>query len=228
MKKTNLLVLAMTMISVGVLAQGSIVLSDADIGPGVATDSADNGAAWFSGNLSLQVWWAPGTNSNIAAINAAYLSGDSGVGYSLVENGEFVDEANVTVYVDGGTFTYNALGLALPNIPSDTVNTFVLVGSAQNGGLNGFIAFTNSDGGNLAANGQPAALSGWNAINQDLVMIQDGLPPPPIPEPTPISLASVGGLSLWLFRCRRNPSQNLAVNKTQNDSQKSGAGWKAV
>lgn len=225
MKKTFLTALAITTISVGALAQGSIELTDANIGPGVATDSADGGA-WFSGSLNLQVWWAPGTNSNIAAINAAYLSGDSGVGYNLVNNGGFTQEANVVVYVFEGTFTYNALGVALPNIPSDTVNTFVLVGSVQNAGLNGFIAFTNPDGGNLAASGQPAALSGWDAINQDLVMFQDGLPLPPIPEPTAMSLASVGGLSLWLIGWRRYPNRFFNVSKTRSDSRKTGAGWK--
>ena len=196
MKKTILTALAVTGIATGAFAQGSINLSDAPINPGVATDNA---TAWVTGSVTFQIWWLAGVGnqSAINAINAADLAGNGAQAISLLTTDGFTQEASgLTATVSGGTFTYNLNGVALPNIPTATQNTFAIVGIF--GALQGAIAFANGDGGNLAAvpAGTPANLDGWNTLGQNLILS-------PVPEPTTMALAGLGSLSLFLFR-RRN------------------------
>lgn len=197
MKKTLLTALAATAITTGAFAQGSLNFTDANINPGVATDNA---TAWVTGSVTFSIWWLAGTanTSIVNAINAADLAGNGGTTAAQLTADGFTSEVSgLVASVSGGTFTYNVAGVALPNIPTSTQNTFAILASF--GSLTGSIAFVNGDGGSLSAvpAGTPANLDGWNALGQNLVLST------PVPEPTTMALAGLGSLSLFLFRRRK-------------------------
>jgi hypothetical protein len=201
MKKTVITTIATLGITVGAFAQGSLFLSDADIGPGVALSGANQAnpaqSAFFSGSLEIQVWFENSTTdaNGISAINANINSGT----YKAPDLTNYKEEADITgIQVNSGTFTYsqNSGSVALPDAPTSGTGTFVLIGIA--GSSEGAIAFQNATGGNpnIVPPGNPANPDGWDGLGQNLVLSAT-------PEPSTIALGGIGAASLLLFRRRK-------------------------
>ncbi len=207
MKKIILTVAAATGLSAGAFAQGSLLMDDSVLNPGVSIgvgQTSPSTTAWYTGSVTLQVWYLAGSSSaDVTSLNAANgLSTGQGAAYTSLSTLGFTDEATVSETVSGGVFKGG--NLALPNIPTSATGTFAIVaftGSAFANSLDsGLIAFINSTGGNLSATpipGTPAELTGWNTVNQNLNLVSA------VPEPTTMALAGLGGLSLFLLRRKK-------------------------
>jgi hypothetical protein len=114
---------------------------------------------------------------------------------------------STTLGADSGTvangnlnLTNGTIGLT-GGVPTATTIDMALVATATIGGVGyeGIIAFANNSGGNPIATppGVPAVLTGWGNLNENLVLS-------PIPEPSTLALAGLGGLTLLLFRRRQS------------------------
>jgi hypothetical protein len=197
-------------LSVGAFAQGSLLLDDSVINPGVSvgvtSPSATTTADWYTGSISLDVYYLAGTDtSDIDAINAFNgVQNSSAAVLSLLAADQFTLETTADETVSGGVFKGGTV--SLPNIPTSATGTFVILGftGAAPGTAEAYadaIAFANSTGGNPAATpipGTAATLAGWNTLNQNMALTLSS-----VPEPGTMALSALGGLSLFFFRRKK-------------------------
>jgi PEP-CTERM motif len=215
-KKFIITTVAVSALSLSALAQGSLnvnatVANDPGITlQGVNATSTTLATTYFSGTMSLQVWFLAGTTvpANIDALNgingtaaAALLGPDGFTEVSTTTfGGSTVGSVNGTI--SGGSFAFGGnIGLGSA-VPTATQGVLALVGTAvggANAGWIGVIDFVNSTGGNptTVPAGTPATLTGWGALNQNLVLTS------PVPEPSTMALAGLGGVAALLFRRRK-------------------------
>jgi hypothetical protein len=220
MKKQIFTILAAGSLSLSAFAQGSVSINDylPPYYPGVTTQGANaintqTATTWFTGTLSLSIYYAASATTNqLNAINA-YLNQTNGYAYALALLGTdgFVKASTTTLTngivgsvsgtVTGGQFAFSPSAIGLTGVPSSTSAYLALVATVVGGTYNGYsgiIAFANSTGGSPlgGAPGTPALLTGWGTLNENLVLSQ-------VPEPATLALLGFGGLSLLLFR-RKN------------------------
>ena len=177
----------------------------------LATD-VNNATTWFTGNASYQVWYAaPGTVSQaqLNAINAYNNTEGSVIAFGLLSADGFTEVASGdggSSFLGPGSYVANtdASGtVVLPGVPPNTsaylaiVITDTTIGDGMTG-WEGVLAFANNTGGNPDTYPPqiPAFLTGWDNLDVNLVLS-------PIPEPSTLALAGLGGLSLLLFRRQR-------------------------
>jgi len=224
MKKQIAVILATGALSLSVMAQGSIFV-DATLpafggAGGITTQGASatsiaSATTWLNipgtagNNFSLSVYFVPtasftGTYS-IATINS-YLNVSGGVTTALADMAAdgftMATAAPVSGNVNYGAFNFATSLVNLPNVTTSATGYMALLGTSLTGstaGWEGVVAFGNqSAGGNPAATpaGNPASLTGWNTLAENLVLS-------PVPEPATLAMAALGGASLLLFRRRK-------------------------
>lgn len=198
MKKIILTTLAAGCLSFSAFSQGSVNIGTGGLAVnnagittfGVNAQSTSLASQWFTGNLTWQLYYAAGgtvTPSALAAINAFNnVANGAPLAVALLGTDGFTQIAGgAAPGSDGGfTATNSASGLvSLPTVPASTSAFLALVltdtsAGAMNG-WQGVLAFANSTGGNPAGSppGVPANLTGWDALNVNLVMSS-------VPEPT--------------------------------------------
>lgn len=225
MKKTLLTLGSILGVSASAFAQGSVTIETQSTSPGVAVGqwnpnlTSGTGTAvgnWYTGSLALQIYYAPGSDSNaaseIAAINSPEaINAGLNFGYFYADTDftlETISSASsgtlspsgttVTVNCNSGSFDTT---VDLPNVPSDSNAYWVVFGTATIGGktLPGLVGLANMSTG--AAGSPEDDASAWNAagINLDLTYLDVA----PIPEPTTFALAGLGGLSMLTLRRRK-------------------------
>jgi hypothetical protein len=194
--------------------------------PGVTTQGvnatlttlAEASPLWFTGQLSLAIYEVgtmSGATYSLATINS-YLNVSGGASIALGDlTADGYVEASTTTYTGStvGSVTGNMSegyfptafspgNIGLTGVPTATSAYLALVGTVLNGadvGYSGVIAFANSTGGNpnqTPTAGTPATLTGWNTLNENLVLS----PVVASPEPATMALVGLGSLSLMLFR----------------------------
>jgi hypothetical protein len=201
MNKQILSAMATLSLAPGALGQGTIGLTDGDITPGVATDTA---GYYYTGTFGIQVWGinaatvpaginvSPGPGSGVAAYNA------------MVADGFTLEATFVNQTMNKGGFGIGSV--SLPSIPGplavialvvwDTSATSwgAMLSSANANTRAGVIAFVNPvTVFDPSLPLTPAPLTGWT---QDLVMTS-------VPEPGAFALAGLGGAVLFLYHRRR-------------------------
>jgi hypothetical protein len=226
MKKTMLIVLATTGLTVGALAQGpgTILLAN-DFAPPyrvVATDTPGNP---YTGTFGIEVW---GLNAGSVppGLNLAPSPGSGVTAYDAMRADGFVLQASFAgVRMSSGLF--NLRVVMLPTIPGTEAvlalavwDTSASSWEAMQVGADsdtraGVIAFVNPVTMLTVNPGTPAELTGWT---DDLVMTT-------IPEPSLVTVAALGGVLLLLVRRRRwsagHTKDNLQHWLTKSDYEKS-------
>jgi hypothetical protein len=220
MKKLIVTAFASSCLSLGVFAQGSININATVANdPGVTLQGANaastaSATTYFTGTLSLQIWYLAGT-SVPGNINNLINTTDGGqqAAANLVSDG-FTEVSTTTPTgstvgavsgtVSGGTLSFSPSTIGLSStVPTASTNVLAIVGTAvggANAGWEGVLAFVNPTGGNPNQSGglPPAALTGWGALNDNLV-----LDPTASPEPTTIAFAALGLGSFLIARRRK-------------------------
>lgn len=232
MKKT-LLALGFVAIAAAALGQGQINIECETTSSGVAVQQWDHTLAggsgtakgdWYRGTLTVELYYAPeGTTaaSQVDAINAAEEAG--GNASSSVPLADLSADTDFTLQTLAApsngtlgtgdtsaiisTLTFGGAGafgvtVELPNIPANSTGDFILAGMATINGYTyeGLVGFDDqATGGSYTTNPPGTAADDQNAwdaagINLDLA---------PVPEPTTLALAGLGGFCLLLFRRQR-------------------------
>ena len=211
MKKIILTFVATVGLAAGAIAQGSIAVDNSANSEGLsigATQAAGQGN-FFSGNYTMQVWYLNGalpsnvtSDGNLNTTGLAAYNNLTADGFTL--GGTF---ANQTITAaNAGSFALGEIDMA--GASATTIIALVAWTSGANGNSatvsatyagatsGGVFAFANPTA-NYTANPAPtpSSLSGWDGPN-DLVMV-------PVPEPTTMALAGLGGLSLFLARRKK-------------------------
>jgi hypothetical protein len=212
--------LSMSAFAQGSINTGALLGND----PGVTTQGvnatstllAEASPLWYAGQMSLAIYEVgtmTGATYSLATINS-YLNVSGGASIALGDlTADGYVEASTTTLTGStvGSVTGNFTGgyfptafapsnIGLTGVPTQTGVYLALVGTALNGpdvGYSGVIAFANNTGGNPDATptpGTPTTLTGWNTLNENLVLSQN------VPEPVTMALFGLGGLSLMLFR----------------------------
>ena len=216
MKKIILTTLAAGCLTFSAFSQGSIYIGTGGLAVnnagvttfGVNAQNTATASQWFTGNLTWQLWYAPSGSVNpsqLTAINAFnnVANGASSALQLLSGDGFTQIAGGAAPCSDGGfTATNNSSGqINLPTVPTSTSAFLALVltdtsAGAMNG-WEGVLAFANGTGGNPTATppGLPTNLTGWDALNVNLVMSS-------VPEPATMVLVGLGGLALVAFRRR--------------------------
>ena len=222
--KKILTALVMGFVCSGANGQGSIdINSGLTNDPGISTQgeyatSTANATTWFTGTISLEVFAvASASESQLTAINS-YLNEMGGI-YSaldLLQRDGFIEVStttltgsivgSVTGSISDGSFIFNPSLIGLSSaVTTDSTESLALYATAVGGtyaGWSGIIAFNNNVGGNQTVfppgTAAAAELSGWGALNENLVLSLQA-----VPEPTSLALAGLGILSLFLFRRKK-------------------------
>jgi hypothetical protein len=220
MKKTMLIVLATAGLTVGALAQGpgTILLRNAFTQPLAAVDT-DTLGNHYTGTFGIEVW---GLNAAAVppGINLDPRPGSGVAAYSALQAEGFTLQATFADWpMNSGLFSGTMV--MLPTIPGPEAvlalavwNTSASSWEAMQVGADsdtraGVIAFVNPVTMFTVNPGTPAELTGWT---EDLVMTT-------IPEPSVLTLATLGGTVLLLVRRRggergiRRATYNTASRK---------------
>jgi hypothetical protein len=219
MKKLIVTAFATSCLSLGVFAQGSININATlanDPGvtlQGVNAASTSLATTYFTGTLSLQIWYLSGTTVPGNINNLINTSGGGQQAAANLVTDGFTEVSTTTSTgstvgsvsgaVNGGTLAFSPSTIGLSStVPTASTNVLAIVGQAvggANAGWEGVLAFVNPTGGNPNQNGglPPAALTGWGALNENLVLSS------PVPEPTSIAFAAFGLGSFLIARRRK-------------------------
>jgi hypothetical protein len=218
MKKLLLTLSAVIGVSAAAFGQGSVLLQDGatpDFG-GVSTAGTNSNdgtvSHYYTGSLTLEIFAIQ--NASLATLQAdqsglladagnnvaamALLTAD-GFGLQTINGG-----SNIVVAASGGTFQVGSaatIGNSGTITPSGTtVNTeYVLYGSINGGASFGILALNPSVTG-AAAPGTPANMNSiWPGSSSQAF----NLYLQPVPEPTTLALAGLGGLSMLFLRRRK-------------------------
>jgi hypothetical protein len=183
-------------------AQGAINMDNSLSSYGLAIGSPGN---YYSGFYGLELWVLNGTTlpSNI---NNNWQSPELARANLLLDG--FVREQVWTAQTisAGSPGTLNLGEVHLPDVsPAGSQVTLGLVAWA--GGYSDFyfcyiagvVSFVNPTSDYSHPVGSPPALTGWDAVGQDLVMVPWTI----VPEPNSFALFGLGGATLVLWRRRR-------------------------
>jgi len=220
MKKTIITTLAAGAVSLSSFGQGSLAVNaPVSNDPGVTIQGANaastaNATTYFTGTISLEVFaLASATQAQLNAINAFINTSSGGASaLALAQSDGFVEVSTTTAggstvgavsgSIVGGSLAFNpstiGLSSAVTTSSTEALLLYAVAVGGQYAGDSGAVAFNNNTGGSLLAvpAGTPASLTGWGALNENLVLS-------PVPEPTTMALAGLGSLSLFLFRRKK-------------------------
>jgi hypothetical protein len=224
MKKIILTTLATTAVALSSFAQGSIggfqtiFSTDGITTPGVAATDPNNATTYYTGNITLELFYATTAAVNstqIAAINA--LDGTAGGGaaaYNLMLADGFTAASTTTLtgstigslnfsVSDGGlnpSTNPNTIGLA--NVATG-VNAWIAIYAVGAGGAfnnySGILAFLQNTGGNPTTTPpgtQATVVTDPTGLNLVLTAVA-------VPEPATMAMAALGGVSLLLLRRKK-------------------------
>jgi len=218
MKKLLLTLGAVIGVSAAAFGQGSLLLQDGatpDFGSVSITGTNANDATvsdYYTGSLTLEIFAVQ--NASLATLQAdqtglLHDANNNAAALALLTTDGFVQQSinggsNFVINASGGTFqdgTAATIGNSSTITPSGTtVNTeYVLYGTIANGSY-GILALNPSATG-AASPGTPVNMntlwpgSGSQAFNLYLQQ--------PVPEPTTLALAGLGGLSMLFLRRRK-------------------------
>jgi hypothetical protein len=224
MKKLIVTTLATAVVALGALAQGSLTGIN-NVGMQITTQGLNainpvTATTWYTGNLTLEVFFAAtasDTQTQINAINALDgLPGGGAAALALMTSPAdgFTEVSSstltgLTIGSVSGTVNSGQLGgfssVGLPGAPTSASGwlAFYVIGSGAFSGYSGVAAFAGQAGGNPIASppgaqynvGTDVALQNLGNA-QNLVLTQ-------VPEPATLALVGLGSLSLMLFR-RKN------------------------
>jgi len=219
MKKLLLTLGAVIGVSAAAFGQGSLLLQDGatpDFGSVSITGTNANDATvsdYYTGSLTLEIFAVQ--NASLATLQAdqtglLHDANNNAAALALLATDGFVQQSinggsNIVVAANGGTFQVGSaatIGNSGTITPSGTtVNTeYVLYGSIANGSY-GILALNPSATG-AAAPGTPANMNtiwpGSSAAGQAFNLYLQ-----PVPEPTTLALAGLGGLSMLFLRRRK-------------------------
>ena len=186
-------------LTAGALAQGSINLDNSGIRPGLALHTAGN---YYSGIYGIQVY----------ILNAALpnnINIFSGLNSSIAFNNLIVDGYTLQATFTGQTLPADKAGtfilgeIDMPGVSpagsSPSIALVAWVGSAPSftaASVGGVITFVNPTADyTQIPKPTPKSLSGWDSLNQDLIMA--------VPEPSMISLTGIGAAALMIVRRRK-------------------------
>lgn len=228
MKKSLLILGAVLGVSAGAFAQGTIALETAATSPGVGVETFSGGVGpggtvagdWYSGSLTLEVFYAASSSQSQGEINAinaaenqasantsasaaaALLAGDTDFTLETFNGASGAtlgaNDTSAIVTVSGGVFSTIA---TFAGIPAASTGEYILVGSTTIGGqtYEGLIGLLNQPtGGSFLATPpgtQSDDASTWPGENMDLAVT--------VPEPASLALAGLGGLSMLFLRRRK-------------------------
>jgi hypothetical protein len=219
MKKLIVTTLATTAVALGALAQGSIS-GIPNVGMQITTQAANAispsaATTWYTGNLTLEVFWAASStpSSDITAINALDGTANGGaLALAMLGNDGFSEVSSSTLTgLTLGSVSGNAndglLGgftsVGLPGAPTGATGylAFYLTGAGVYSTWSGVAAFAGQAGGNPNATppGQQYNVATDVAL-QTLGGAQNLVLTSPVPEPATMALFGLGSLSLMLFR----------------------------
>ena len=209
MKKTLLTFGTVLGVSTGAFAQGSIVLETAATTPGVAFGQWNPAVTsdWYTGSLTLQVYYAPGSDSSaaseIAAINSyetvsggwpdiAALAADTDFTLEPIAHASSGTLGNgntsVTIACSGGVIDTT---VDLPNVPSESNAYWIIEGYETV-----YVGLVGLDNMSTGAPGAPEDDAvAWNAAGINMLF--------GVPEPTTLALAGLGGFSTLVLRRRK-------------------------
>jgi hypothetical protein len=224
MKKQILSIFTASGLAITAFSQGSVNVDQplANFGEnagGITTQGANatstasattfyNQAGTGGNNFTAAIWFSTTANAGEAAAINAFLNVTGGAASAealFAADGFTEADAGATAgNVNFGSFNYSTGTILLPNVATSTSGYMALVGTAVGGAFNGWsgvIAFANGSGGNPNATptpGTPTTFTGWNALNENLV-----LSPTAVPEPSTMALAGLGSLAALMFRRKK-------------------------
>ena len=202
MKKTVLIVVVTIRLAVGALAQGGTIWLHTPLAPPYPAVDTDTPGNHYTGTFGIEVW---GLNAAAVppGINLGPSPGSGAAAYDAMQADGFTLQATFTgVAMSSGLFDLGPV--TLPTIPGpeavlalavwDTSahSWEAMLGGADSDTRAGVIAFVNPVTIFTINPGAPARLTGWT---EDLVMTT-------IPEPSVLTVATLGGALLMLVRPR--------------------------
>jgi hypothetical protein len=205
MKKIILTCVATVGIAAGAFAQGSILVDNSTTEGNFTAGASSSAATLFYGNYTLQVWYLNGAlPSNLSGTSSLTdynnLTAD---GFTLAQT--YVNQA--ITQGNAGSFSLGPLDIAGASPTSITVavaawangiggTTTTPVATFAGSAYGGVLAFVNPTANYTASPAPtPANFTGWDP-SVNLAMT-------PVPEPTTMALAGLGGLSLFLARRKK-------------------------
>lgn len=188
MKKTIITSLATFGLALGAFAQGQVSIDNSAITPSL---TIGNNSTFYSGPVQVQVWY----DNNASIGNLTTIQSDENLGtsagtaaaYALMQGDGFSLAQTLTGTItvpNAGSFSLGAASSASMNVGTVTLSlvainstTAVWNQTGTSGGLVTFVNPTTSTAGSPPPTAAP--LSGWNTLNQNLIMT-----PAQVPEPT--------------------------------------------
>lgn len=214
MKKSLLTLGACLAVAAGASAQGSLNINTPSSGAGFNTisSSASAGSGWYSGNLTITLWTiaASGNSTVVSTINSDAASAATEQAAISLITGSFTQQAfgtstealSQSLLVTGGNWGAGAPGVysvgTAGTLSGSTDIYYALIAENSAGTLEGGLVL-NGEAGYLPgapSPGQPTQMSSIWPSTQNVLLA-------PVPEPTTLALAGLGGLSMLFLRRRK-------------------------